>query len=270
VLESYPAGTQQFQLRQWVQMNQEEVGLAFDSGSNCTIVTKEYAVRKKLKEIGPVISFSSLDTKMADLYQLPMWASGKRRITVNAVSVVAICNGPPARCPHDITGQFVQSRVASVWDWDLHQPGGVTDVCIDMDYPFLQPKHLEQEMRGGPLHLYKSVFGGGLILCGVEFPKTEKDEPAVDELRKDNPALEEPGEDQPALKEPEEDEPALDELGEEELALDRLGDDEPALDKPGKDKLALDKPAVVNPEEAESTLEELWEDMLALDELRED
>jgi hypothetical protein len=81
-----------------------------------------------------------------------------------------------------------------------------------MDYPFLQPKHLEQEMIGG--HLYKSVFGGGLILCGVEFPKTEKDEPAVDELRKDDRALEEPGEDQPALKGSEEDEPALDELGE--------------------------------------------------------
>jgi hypothetical protein len=80
-------------------MNQEEVGLAFDSGSNCTIVTKEYAVRKKLKKIGPVISFGSLDTEMADLYQLPLWASGKRRIKVNAVSVVAICNGPPARCP---------------------------------------------------------------------------------------------------------------------------------------------------------------------------
>ncbi len=33
------------------------------------------------------------------------------------------------------------------------------DIIISMDYPFLQPRHLEQEMRGGPLHLYTSVFG---------------------------------------------------------------------------------------------------------------
>jgi hypothetical protein len=33
------------------------------------------------------------------------------------------------------------------------------DICKGMDYPFLQPKHLEREMKGGPLHLYTPVLG---------------------------------------------------------------------------------------------------------------
>jgi hypothetical protein len=42
-----------------------------------------------------------------------------------------------------------------------------------MDYPYLQPRHLEQEMSGGPLNLYTSVFGGGPILLGVELPEED-------------------------------------------------------------------------------------------------
>jgi hypothetical protein len=44
------------------------------------------------------------------------------------------------------------------------------DICIGMDYPFLQPRHLVQGMRQGLLHLYLLVFGKGLILQGVEIP----------------------------------------------------------------------------------------------------
>jgi hypothetical protein len=44
---------------------------------------------------------------------------------------------------------------------DLHQPGGVTDICIGMDYDFLQLKHLDQEMSKSPRHLGTSVFEGG-------------------------------------------------------------------------------------------------------------
>jgi hypothetical protein len=40
-----------------------------------------------------------------------------------------------------------------------------------MDYPFLQPRHLEKEFRSGQLHLYTSVFGSGLIMRGVELPE---------------------------------------------------------------------------------------------------
>jgi hypothetical protein len=61
----------------------------------CTIVTKEYAKRKKLKKLGsniPVVSFGSPDTKMGDLYEVPLRASGRRRISVCAVSVVVIYN----------------------------------------------------------------------------------------------------------------------------------------------------------------------------------
>jgi hypothetical protein len=45
------------------------------------------------------------------------------------------------------------------------------DVCIGMDYPFLELRYLEQKMRGSPLHQYTLVFRGSLILRGVELPK---------------------------------------------------------------------------------------------------
>jgi hypothetical protein len=53
-----PPGTQIFQLRQQVKMGKVEVTLVFDGGSSHTVVTKELAVRRKLKKLGsgiPVI-----------------------------------------------------------------------------------------------------------------------------------------------------------------------------------------------------------------------
>ncbi len=64
---------------------------------------------------------------------------------------------------------------------DLHQPSRVTCIGIGMDYDFLQPKHLEQVMCSGPLHLYTSVFRGGLIQQAMEPPK--KEEKPVEERR---------------------------------------------------------------------------------------
>jgi hypothetical protein len=43
-----------------------------------------------------------------------------------------------------------------------------------MDYPFLQPRYQEKEFTGGQLHLYTLVFGGGLILRGVEQPEVRE------------------------------------------------------------------------------------------------
>jgi hypothetical protein len=71
------------------------------------------------------------------MYEVPLRGSEKRKITVSAVLVAAIYNGPPAVCPQDITWRFWQTRAATAHD--LHQPGGATDICIGMDYPFLQP-----------------------------------------------------------------------------------------------------------------------------------
>lgn len=48
----------------------------------------------------------------------------------------------------------------------------MTDICTRMDYPFLQLRYLEQEMRGGLLHLYTSVFRGCLILRIVELEES--------------------------------------------------------------------------------------------------
>jgi hypothetical protein len=46
----------------------------------------------------------------------------------------------------------------------LRDPSEVSNICISMDSPFLQPRYLEQEMKCCPLHLYTSVFGGRLVL----------------------------------------------------------------------------------------------------------
>jgi hypothetical protein len=65
-----------------------------------------------------------------------------------------------------------------------------------MDYPFLQPKYLEWEMRGCPLHLYTSMFWGGPILLGVELL-----EPVEALLRVVLP-LDKPEEDPPVVEAP--------------------------------------------------------------------
>ncbi len=87
------------------------------------------------------------------MFKVPLRASGKRNITIRAVVVETILNGPDAKCPDNLAWRFMQSRNAK--PWDLHQPGGVIDICLGMDYPFLQPRHLEKEsgVAGTPLHL---------------------------------------------------------------------------------------------------------------------
>jgi hypothetical protein len=37
---------------------------------------------------------------MTELYEVPLRASGKREITIRAVAVEAIHNGPTAKCPN--------------------------------------------------------------------------------------------------------------------------------------------------------------------------
>jgi hypothetical protein len=91
--ESYPPGTQIFQLRQRVKMGKVEVGIAFDGGSSHTVVTKEFSERRKHKKVGsgfPLIGFGSSDVKVGDVCKVPLKASSKRSITVIVVAVESI------------------------------------------------------------------------------------------------------------------------------------------------------------------------------------
>jgi hypothetical protein len=97
---------------------------------------------------------------MSILYKVPL---NRRKLTTNEVSMASINNRPLNVCLHNIIWKYLQSRGARVYD--LHQWGGVTDICIGMDYDFLQLKYLEQEMHGSSLHLYTSC----LILCSFVF-----------------------------------------------------------------------------------------------------
>jgi hypothetical protein len=74
-------------------MGKEEVGISFDAGSNHTFITWDYAAWRKLKKIGcsiPVIGFGIPNVEVGNLYEVPLQASGKRKITVNAMVVAAI------------------------------------------------------------------------------------------------------------------------------------------------------------------------------------
>ncbi len=146
VAESYPPGTQVFQLRQRVKMGRSEIGLVFDGGSNQSAITKEYAARKKLRKVGftvPVIGFGSPKPEMGELYEVPLRTSSKKEVILQAVGVEAIHNGPATRCPENIAMRFLQNR--NVESWDLDQAEGPIDVCLGMDYPLLQLRHLEKE-----------------------------------------------------------------------------------------------------------------------------
>jgi hypothetical protein len=198
---------------------------------------------------------------MGELYEVPLRASGKRDIIIKAVAVEAIHNGPPARCPENIATRFLQSRNAK--SGDLSQAGGVTDICLGMDYPFLQPKYLEKEFTGGQLHLYTSVFGVGLILRGVELPVVREpvyvSPPVVAQLVE---TLEELPEEVETLEELPEEEETLEELPEEVETLEELPEEEETLEELPVDEETLEELPV-----EEETLEELPVDEETLEEL---
>jgi hypothetical protein len=57
---------------------------------------------------------------------------------------------------------------------DLHAPVHVasseeTDICFRSDYWHQQPWYIEQEMRAGPLHIFKLAFS-----CGTFFAEWRK------------------------------------------------------------------------------------------------
>jgi hypothetical protein len=220
---------------------------------------------------------------MGELYEVPLRASGKRDITIKAVAVEAIHNGPPARCPENIATRFLQSRNAK--SESLSQAGGATDICLGMDYPFLQPRYLEKEFTGGQLHLYTSVFGAGLILRGVELPAVrepayvtplavEAMEDAVELPEDAEDAVELPENAEDAVELPEDVEDAVELLEDVEDLVDLPEDEEALVDLP-EDKEALvdlpeDKEALVDLHEDEEALVDLPEDKEALVDLPKD
>jgi hypothetical protein len=57
---SWPEGTQQFDLHQRVLMGKEEICISYDGGANMASVTREYALRRRLKKVSsniPVVEF---------------------------------------------------------------------------------------------------------------------------------------------------------------------------------------------------------------------
>jgi len=155
-------GAQIFTLRQNIK---DGCNVAFDSGSDRTAVTEEYARRRGLQRLGCSTSAMGLGQTAATsggMYVVEICDKWGNMHRLEAMAVPHIYTGPAARCPKNLRKRFL--RTYTPLSGELHQTGAATDVCIGADYPHLQPKHIEQEMGGGPLHIYQSIFGKGFIL----------------------------------------------------------------------------------------------------------
>src|SRR5450830_463615 len=203
---SYPAGTRVYHLRQRIQIRKVEAGISFDGGSDTTVVAQAFVDRLKLKPVGQAIrmvGFGQEETATGLVYEVPLATQMKEKFLVRAVAVDHIPDHPAAYTPSD-----AHFRFNSLFKWgDVHQPGGRTDICIGMDLAHLQPRFVEQEANGGPLRVYRSMFGTGWILRGVEPP-----EEVFENVRAARPAV-----------------PVVEEVEEEMVAVEIVGAARPAV-----------------------------------------
>jgi hypothetical protein len=141
--------------------------ISFDGGSDRTTVIEGYARRMGLRRLSCSTSAMGLGQTEAvtgGMYVLTLCDRWGKVHYLEAMGVPHIFTGPAAKSSKNLRKQFMKTYTPL--SGELHQTGEATDVCIGADYPQLQPKHIEQEMRNGPLHVYRSVFGCGFILRG--------------------------------------------------------------------------------------------------------
>jgi hypothetical protein len=236
--ECHEPGAQVFTLRQNLKNREGSCNLAFDGGSDQTVVTEEYAKRMgfwKLKEGAAVVGFGETTPLFADVYEIAVTERAGKQHYLEAVAVPRIHTGPAARCPQDLRYRFL--RIYNPPAEEMHQTGEDTDICIGANHWELLPTYVEQQLWKGPLHIYRSAFGCGYIVRGVEPPP------------KTTAAAVEPGRQPVEVDEPVDEPTDLEEPEEEGAAPEAAGMGPPpmaaptAAMKPADDPINLDEPA---------------------------
>ena len=121
------AETQVFSLRQNLKQG---CNIAYDGGSNQTIVTEEYAKRKGLKRIGGAAAAFGLgeaEATVGDMYMVTICDRNLKVHYLEALAVPYIYTGPAATCPKNLRTRFM--RTYTPLPKELHQTGAATDVC---------------------------------------------------------------------------------------------------------------------------------------------
>ena len=124
--------------------------IAFDSGSDRTAVTEEYARRLGLQRLGCSTSAMGLGQTAAmpgGMFVVKLSDRWGNVHSLEAMAVPHIHTGSAARCPRNLRKRFLKTYMPL--SGELHQTGEATDVCIGADYPQLQPKHIKKEIWDG-------------------------------------------------------------------------------------------------------------------------
>ena len=111
-VESYEEGTQVFDLRQNLRTEWDRCNIAFDAGSDCTVVTKGYAARKGCKQLGhqaAYIGFGSTSLAMGDVYEVEIADRLGKVVRLNAIAVPSIYGWPAAKCLRNLRMRFLRA-----------------------------------------------------------------------------------------------------------------------------------------------------------------
>jgi hypothetical protein len=129
--ESYEPGAQVFTLRQNLKVGGVSCNIAFDGGSDRTMVTEKYAKEKvlwKLDKRAAVMGFGEATPTCTDVYEVSITDRAGKQHLLQAAAVPWIQTGPAARCPQDLRYRFL--RIYNPLAEEMHQTGEDTDVCL--------------------------------------------------------------------------------------------------------------------------------------------
>ena len=99
-------GTEVFELRQDIRTGEGSYTIAFDGGSDATLVTEAYAAKwkcKKLERQAAYVGFGQRVPKMGDVYEVVVADRLGKAVRLEAIAVPFIYGGPAAECPEGIS-----------------------------------------------------------------------------------------------------------------------------------------------------------------------
>lgn len=135
--------------------------LFWDSGSNISLVRKEYAVKHGLDGVNvsyELLTLGNSSIQNTVLYDVPIYDRSGKKHVIKAYAIDTICESG-VEFSQDICKLFKDELVLK----DIKRDFSTVDVLIGMNYANLHPEPLE---KVGSLVLFQSKFGSGRILGG--------------------------------------------------------------------------------------------------------